>query len=358
LENPLSTERGGSLLPHVREDGRYDLQSQGLAASHSCRVLVVDDDALVRARLAAVLNASQYLVEVAATGEEAMRIMEATPCHVVLTDWQMPDMDGLALCRQVRLTMQENYVYVLMLTIRDTEHDVQTALAAGADAYVVKGTPIEEILARVEIGRRISLGESPRETRNRDDPGSSYKDPVTGALSLNYLMYHLPRELIRSQRYGHPLGILSCTIDGFDRFTDRFAREAGDEQLRSFVAAADSCIRRSDWLARMVADSFVVVLPETTRTGAHRAAEKLRARFALHPLSTSAEPIGFTVSIEVIALEGKHNAENAARVDSLLRSANCRTYSRPLTAGEPTNARLMTHAMGPSVHSRGKNGLN
>lgn len=322
----MPIQRTRSVSARAIDDREYDAQAQGLATSHSCRVLVVDDDPMVRRHLAELLNASQYLVEVAATGEEALRIMDATHCHVVLTDWQMPDMDGLALCRHVRRKMQKSYVYVLMLTIRDAESDVVTAFAAGADAYLVKGATIGEILARVQIGRRISHGEYAKETSNRNDWGLSFKDPLTGALSLEYLMHHLPRELLRSLRYDHSLAVLSCEIDGFNRFTERFGTEAGDEQLRSFAATAEGCIRKCDWLARTVSASFVIVLPETAGKAAHGAAQKLRALFALHPLSTSLEPIGFTVSIEVTALEREHDAENTARLDSLLRSVKCATY--------------------------------
>jgi diguanylate cyclase (GGDEF)-like protein len=244
----------------------------------------------------------------------------------------MPDMDGLALCRRVRLKVQESYVYVLMLTIRNTRHDVLTAFA-GADAYIVKGAATRELLARVEIDRRISHGKYAKATKDRDDWGLSYKDPVTGALSLDYLTHHLPRELSRSQRHGHALGLLSCRIDGFKRFTDLFGHEAGDEQLRSFVTAAEGCIRKSDWIARTVGDSFVIVLPETAAAGAHRAAQKLRALFVLHPLSTPIEPIGFTVSIEMTALQGKHDADGAARLDALMRSVDCGVEVRPISIG-------------------------
>jgi diguanylate cyclase (GGDEF)-like protein len=358
LENAVSIDSNASLSARASEDFLYHTAPQGLAATHSCRVLVVDDDPMVRKHLAEVLNASQYLVEVAATGAEALRIMDATHCHVVLTDWQMPDMDGLALCRHVRLKMQESYVYVLMLTIRNTRHDVLTAFAAGADAYVVKGAATNDLLARVEIGRRISHGEYAKATKNRDDWGLSYKDPVTGALSLDYLMHHLPRELIRSQRYGHALGVLSCKIDGFNRFTDQFGHEAGDEQLRSFVAAAEGCIRKSDWLARTVGDSFIIVLPETAAAGAHRAAQKLRALFALHPLSTPLEPIGFTVSIDVTALEGQHDDDSAARLDALMRSANCGADIQPISVASHANPDTIPEAMGSDLPGRGKNELN
>jgi diguanylate cyclase (GGDEF)-like protein len=314
-------------MPSGDEVGNHVL-ARGLDTGPSCRVLVVDDDALIRTRLAALLDASHYLVEVASTGEEALHILDTTHCDIILTDWQMPDMNGLALCRQVRRKMHESYVYILMLSIRDTEHDLVTALGAGADAYLVKGTPINELLARMEIGRRISGRSCCRETSRRDDWGSSFKDAVTGALSLNYLMYHLPKELARMQRYGYALGVLHCTIDGFNRFTDRFGHDAGDEQLKSFVAVAGDSLRKSDWLARTIGDSFIVVLPGTAAAGVHCAARKLRALFALDPTSSPAEPIGFTVNIQATTLESTRQADGAGLVDSLLREASCPDRAR------------------------------
>jgi diguanylate cyclase (GGDEF)-like protein len=325
------------------------------ADTNSCRVLVVDDDPMVRNHLAEILRGSQYLVEVAATGEEALRIMDTKHCHVVLTDWQMPDMDGLALCRHVREKIQESYVYVLMLTIRNTRRDVVTAFAAGADAYIVKGAAIDDLLSRVEIGRRISRGEYARATKDRDDWGLSYKDPVTGAWSLDYLIHHLPRELIRSQRHGHVLGVLVCTIEGFKRFMQRFGRKAADEQLRSFVAAAERCIRESDWLARTVGDTFVIVLPETAPPGAHRAAQKLRAIFSLHSRPTPAESMGFTVRVEVTAVDGNYDADGNVQIDALLRTLNYRTSSQPQLDDNQPNIDLLA---GGSAPRDGQNSLN
>jgi diguanylate cyclase (GGDEF)-like protein len=351
-QNRLHNER--SSLPSVqwRNDSHYPLSTQRLEARDSCRVLVVDDDALVRARLSALLNASQYDVEVAATAEEALRILNATHCHIVLTDWQMPDMDGLALCRRIRLRHQESYIYVLMLTIRDTERDLMTGLAAGADAYVVKGTTTNELLARLEIGRRIAYERSSLRSNEPGDPRSSYTDAMTGAHNLSYLTQHLPRELARSQRYGHALGILNCAIDEFEPFNDRFGHEAGDELLRSFVASAEGSIRKGDWLARTAGGAFVIVLPETTAKGAYCAAYKLRRLFVEHPLSTPAQPLGFTVSIAVTAVDAKREARSRAQIAALLRAADQTHANERL--GDQANA----DTGGLSAPIGGKNGLN
>jgi two-component system, cell cycle response regulator len=318
----LSNEHRRAVSVRSRDDSRYKPSAQRLEARDSCRILVVDDDALVRARLSALLNAAQYDVEVATTGEEALRILDATHCHIVLTDWQMPDMDGLALCRHIRLRHHEGYVYVLMLTIRDGESDALTGLAAGADAYVIKGAPIDDILARLEIGRRITCENSAFSTNRRENRSGSYTDPVTGAHNLGYLVHHLPRELARSQRHGHAFAILHCHIDAFEQFHERFGHEAANDLLRAFVAGAEGRIRKEDWLARTTGAAFVIVLPETAVNGAHCAAQQLRQLFTTHLLTTPADPIGFTVSIGVTAVDAKHDVQSAAKIDAVLHEAN------------------------------------
>ena len=73
---------------------RDAIQTQQSTARRFCRVPVVDDDGLVRARLAALPQAAEYQVEVAASGEKALRVLNTTQCQIALTDWQMADLDG------------------------------------------------------------------------------------------------------------------------------------------------------------------------------------------------------------------------------------------------------------------------
>jgi PleD family two-component response regulator len=188
-------------------------------AALRCRVLVVDDDELARARLALLLKSSEFDVELAASGDDALRIMATDRCHIVIADWQMPAMDGLSLCRNLRDRQREDYVYVLIHTVRDGPQDKLTGLAAGADDYLVKGAPTD-LLARLEVARRFSR----RQTSLSADQakGVAFTDAVTGAQSLSYLTTQLPRELARAKRYKHPLAILNCDVDRFTHINDRF----------------------------------------------------------------------------------------------------------------------------------------
>ncbi len=81
-------------------------------------------------------------------------MLGAARYQVLLTDWQMPNMDGLELCRRVRLEYQRGDVYLIMLTMRAQEHDRLLGLAAGADDFVFKGAPAAAILERLDAARR------------------------------------------------------------------------------------------------------------------------------------------------------------------------------------------------------------
>jgi two-component system, cell cycle response regulator len=287
-------------------------------AAPRCRVLVVDDDELARARLALLLKSSEFDVELAASGDDALRIMAADRCQIVVADWEMPAMDGLSLCRNLRDRQREDYLYVLIHTVRDGPQDELTGMAAGADDYLVKGAPTD-LLARLEVARSSSHQQS---SLRADQAKGAFADPVTGAQSLSYLTTQLPRELARAKRYKHPLAILNCDVDRFTQINDRFGAEAGDELLRALVARARNCIRKeSDWIARVAADEFMIVLPETKVHGANNVAQKLRSVFAQHPVATGAGCVGFTVSIGMAAIDPKRKRDDAPQLEELLRAA-------------------------------------
>jgi PleD family two-component response regulator len=154
-------------IQHMREARKPNrnwspTQDEGIAcfATHDpkepCRVLVVDDDELILSRLVSLLQRSGYEAYAARSGEDAMRVLDEKDCQIVVTDWHMPDMDGLDLCRSIRSSADKASIYILMLTVRDGSGDIVAGLSAGADDYAVKGATAEEILARLEVGKRIT----------------------------------------------------------------------------------------------------------------------------------------------------------------------------------------------------------
>jgi two-component system response regulator MprA len=111
------------------------------------RILVVDDEASVRASVVAALARVGYTVETANDGDQALKRLAAATYDAVVLDVRMPEIDGLEVCR--RLRAQRDHTPVLMLTARDLVADRVSGLDTGADDYLVKPFAIEELRARI-----------------------------------------------------------------------------------------------------------------------------------------------------------------------------------------------------------------
>lgn len=112
----------------------------------SATILVVDDESQIRRVMRATLSAQGYSIVEARDGQEALEKLRNDRPDLVLLDMNMPVMDGLEACREIR---RDSNVSIIMLTVRNAEKDKVRALDAGADDYVVKPFGIQELLARV-----------------------------------------------------------------------------------------------------------------------------------------------------------------------------------------------------------------
>jgi putative two-component system response regulator len=120
------------------------------------RVLIADDDQMARMLLETALIGWGYEVVVARDGDEALQAMQGdSPIHLAMLDWEMPGMNGLELCRHIRSTNGAGYVYVIMLSGRDSTEDIVRGMEAGADDYVTKPFDNNELKARIRAGERI-----------------------------------------------------------------------------------------------------------------------------------------------------------------------------------------------------------
>jgi DNA-binding response OmpR family regulator len=129
-------------------------------------VLVVDDEASLRAALTYNLRLENYAVETASAGEEALHLALTSEPDLVILDVMLPGMDGIEVCRQIRL---RSSVPILMLTARDAEIDRVVGLEIGADDYLTKPFSMRELVARVRaMLRRRRLLRAEVDASNRD----------------------------------------------------------------------------------------------------------------------------------------------------------------------------------------------
>src|SRR5438270_476995 len=119
------------------------------------KILIVDDDDIVRAMLANTLKWSGYAVDVAADGREALEKLRTGACRMVISDWTMPEMDGIELCRAIRGGDFPGYIYIILLTGRAGTQDIVDGLAAGADDFIAKPFQPAELSVRVRAGERV-----------------------------------------------------------------------------------------------------------------------------------------------------------------------------------------------------------
>jgi len=119
------------------------------------KILIVDDDEIALEALAHVLKNAGHELCMARNGREALKFLCTDMCRLVISDWVMPEMDGLELCRRIRNLDLPGYVYVMLLTSRGGAPAIVEGLTAGADDFIAKPFETDELLVRVRTGERI-----------------------------------------------------------------------------------------------------------------------------------------------------------------------------------------------------------
>jgi diguanylate cyclase (GGDEF)-like protein len=304
--------------------------------------LLAEDDPVTRMLMTRFLKKAGYEVDAAANGSEALDKMTQRYYPILVTDWEMPEMDGVTLCRAVRNLQLDGYVYALLLTARDSKEHIIAGLEAGADDYLIKPVHEAELIARLNAGRRILNLEHSLRVANQRNRILSITDALTGAYNRRYLMEQLPRELERCRRYAFPLSVVMCDIDHFKHINDAGGHAAGDEVLQQFATRAQKVIRtNSDWISRYGGEEFLLVLPETGHQGAVCVAEKVRAVTASTPFSTRMGDVTVTASFGV-ASTGQSGPDLALKVDALIRTADECLYESKQSGRDRTSGQELT----------------
>jgi len=119
------------------------------------KVLVVDDDAASRTILASSLRRRGHDVAVAGGGTEAWDLLRSDHFPVLVTDWLMPEPDGLELCRRIRTAIRPRYTYIVLVTALSSKADLLRALDAGADDFLTKPVDEATLVARLRVAERV-----------------------------------------------------------------------------------------------------------------------------------------------------------------------------------------------------------
>jgi diguanylate cyclase (GGDEF)-like protein len=269
------------------------------------RVLVVDDSGTIRLLLTASLRQAGFEVVLAADGAAALARLDDSQPEVVLTDLQMPGMDGFALLERIRARPGAPEVIVVTGThARDMDAALR-ALRLGAHDFLTKPLPAGDAVAlTIEKALEKKRLREANERLLRELEALSRTDALSGALNRRVFDETLRRELARAERHAFAVSLLLFDLDHFKRINDTHGHPAGDEVLRVFGHALAEEVRESDAVFRYGGEEFAVLLTHTPLAGAVKVAERLVARTRALAVPVSGATLRFTASVGVATSDG------------------------------------------------------
>lgn len=269
------------------------------------KVLIAEDNPGFRLALERLLTKWGYQAVSAVNGRQALEILsQDEPPRLAILDWMMPELDGVEVCRCVREQNREPYIYILLLTAKDTAEELIEGMEAGADEYLRKPVNTQELRVRLRAGRRIiDLQEElvrARELLRRQ----ASRDSLTEFFNRGEMFEVLNRELKRAERESTTLSLIMTDLDHFKQVNDKYGHPAGDAVLREAARRMAACVRPYDAPCRYGGEEFVIVMPGCELQDAITRAEDIRTQMAASPMQVAEGLIRVTCSVGVTATSG------------------------------------------------------
>ncbi|MCP5024622.1 MAG: diguanylate cyclase [bacterium] len=319
-------------------------QLLGLSASNettnfspsTIRILLVDDEPVSLRILQMQLQQKGYEVFTATSGRDGLKLaMELCP-DIVAADWQMPEMDGLELCRSLRRSTVGRNMYFLLVTGSGDENIIVEAFDAGVDDFVTKPFLPQVMGARIKGGERhVRLNrkvESDKRIMRRQVAelgvlarkltATSLTDVLTGLPNRRYALKRLESEWSSLEREGGDLTLLMLDIDHFKSVNDTFGHDVGDIVLRETADIIKDVVRAGDEVCRIGGEEFIVICKNSSVKDCAHLAERLLVCVGAQSMPVKGFDRELTVSIGIAG----HNPR-VSSVVQLLKFADLALYA-------------------------------
>ncbi len=300
------------------------------------RALVVDDDANVRRLVEVLLAELGFAVTSAGSLAQAQASWLADTPDLVVTDKNLEDGSGVELVAFIRERLP-NADVVMMSAFANLDSAVE-AIRLGIADYLVKPFDslenVSERLARVTRNHLLKRENAQLIARltetNRRLEEMVVRDSLTGLFNHAYFQERLEAEVRRSSRHNHSFGLIFFDVDHFKGINDGLGHQVGDAVLRGIAATLKGHTRGSDdgfrlrehdLAARYGGDEFVLILPETHKSGAATKAERLRQAVAAQSFGEMEVKVTLSIGVAAYPEDGAARGELVTAADTALYSA-------------------------------------
>ena len=247
------------------------------------RILIAEDDPRSRLILETAVEQFGHDCLLAEDGVQAWQLLQTHVVDVIISDRQMPGMDGVELCQRVRQTPRQGYTYFIFFTALNEKKQALLGIQTGADDYLTKPFDQHELEMRLIVAARVTalhqqLAEQQAELARMNERlfGQSRRDSLTqlgNRLKLREDLEALSGQIDHDQ---HRYCAIMCDVDSFKAYNDHYGHLAGDTVLQIIARTIDQTSRAGDLVYRYGGEEFLWLLPGQPLAAATGAAERLR----------------------------------------------------------------------------------
>jgi len=236
------------------------------------KILLVDDVQSNIKLMSKALEKDNYTLIFAADGNKAIKLAIATHPDLILLDIMMPEVDGYAVCKQLKAIPETRDIPIIFVTAKINEEDEMKGFEYGAVDYITK--PISFPILSTRVRTHLEL-------KDKTDRLVRYStiDDLTEIANHRHFITVFGQSWNQAIRAKESVSLIMIDIDFFKRYNDRYGHLKGDDCLSTVAnCLADATIRSTDFVARYGGEEFVCVLPSTELEGALKIAEDLRSK--------------------------------------------------------------------------------
>ena len=283
---------------------------------HHSKLLVVDDSKTTRMTLAAYLEDVRIDIVECSDGKEALDYIsdENNKIALVITDYQMPNMDGLELCMRIRSLYNKDEVALIAISANDDRATIHKFLQVGANDFITKPLDPDEVILKVRS--QLEFRDLFKKTRDMAN-----KDFLTGAFNRRYFFDSAQAIIGKNRRKSQPLAVAMLDIDKFKNINDTYGHDTGDVAIKEVKNILTANIRSSDLMARFGGEEFAILLEDISLSDTEKLFEKIRSAFETNTITFNGNTISYTVSIGIFYAGLDDIEHGLAKADEALYEA-------------------------------------